>query len=163
MIFNITQNALTIGESINWLSTLIGITGALFGIYIWFYDRKNMKKATLYFPLFLACSDIIKVIENPEDLGEKQCRKLLENSAKTLDEIVYSHGSVIHLKRAEDLQKFISIKKVMDQRLDFIKNIHPDILKETLESDDFKDMKNNAETLLKICKEEVKEFRDLKE
>jgi len=162
MIFNVTQNAF-IGEYINWMSTLIGITGALFGIYILFYDRKNMKKATLYFPLFLACSDIIKVIENSDDLGEKQSRKLLENSAKTLDEIVYSHGSIVHLKRTEDLQEFISIKKVIDQRLDFIKNIHPDILKETLESEDFKEMKNNAEALLKICKKEVKEFRDLKE
>ncbi len=163
MDLNITQNAVIIGKSINWMSIIIGIASALFGIYIWFYDRKNMKKATLYFPLFLACSDIIKVIENPKDLGEKQCRKLLENSAKTIDEIVYSHGSVVHLKKENGLQAFISTKKVIDEKLDFIKNKHWDILKETLESNDFKELKNNAEALLKICKEEVKEFKQLKE
>lgn len=164
-------------ESINWMSTIIGIAGAVFGIagavfgiagavfgiYIWFYDRKNMRKATLYFPLFLACSDIIKVIKKPYDLGEEQCRKHLENSAKTLDEIVYSHGSIVNLKRADDLQAFISIKKVFDERLDIIMNQHWDILTDTLKSNLFMEMKNNAETLLKTCKNEINELKELKE
>lgn len=157
-------------ESINWMSTIIGIVGAVsgiagafFGIYIWIYDRKNMKRATLYFPLFLACSDIIKVIKKPHDLGEEQCRKHLENSAKTLDEIVYSHGSIVNLKRADDLQAFISIKKVFDERLDIIMKQHWDILTDTLKSNLFIEMKNNAETLLKTCKDEINELKELKE
>jgi hypothetical protein len=35
--------AVTLGKTINWLSIIIGIVVGGFGIYIWFYDRKNAR------------------------------------------------------------------------------------------------------------------------
>jgi len=82
----------TLGKTINWLSIFIGIVGALFGIYIWLYDRANARKATLYFPLFLACRGIIEIIKDPEKLGDDRSRNLFASCARTLDEIVYKQA-----------------------------------------------------------------------
>jgi len=131
---NTTELAVNMVGSINWVSTLISITvalfgiigvlfgiiGVLFGIYIWYIDRRNMKKTTLYFPLFMTCYRIIDIIENYETLGEEHSRNLFAYSAKTLDEIVYIHGSVIHLKRTDDLRTFLKMKKAIDENLEFI-------------------------------------------
>jgi len=142
---NTTELAVNMGGSINWVSTLIGITGALFGIYIWFYDRKNMKKTTLYFPLFMTCYRIIDIIENYETLGEEHSRNLFASSAKTLDEIIYIHGSVIHIKRTDDLRTFIKMKKAIDENLEFIKKRNWLALQDRFKSDEFKDIKIYAE------------------
>ena len=165
---NTTELAVNMGGSINWVSTLIAITGALFGImgvlfgiYIWFYDRRNMKKTTLYFPLFMTCYRIIDIIENYETLGEEHSRNLFASSAKTLDEIIYIHGSVIHLKRTDDLRKFLKMKKAIDENLEFIEKRNWLALQDRFKSDEFKDIKIYAEDLLKRCKAEVKEFKEL--
>jgi len=158
---NTTELALNMGGSINWVSTLIGITGVIFGIYIWLYDRNNMKKTTLYFPLFMTCYRIIDIIENYETLGEEHSRNLFASSAKTLDEIIYTHGSVIHLKRTDDLRIFLKMKKAIDENLEFIEKRNWLALQDRFKSDEFKDIKIYAEDLMKRCKAEVKEFKEL--
>ena len=155
--------AVTLGKSINWLSIIIGITGALFGIYIWFYDRANARKATLYFPLFLACSGIIEIIEGYEKLGDVRSRNLFASCASTLDEIVYRHGSIIHFKRVDDLSTFLSLKKAIDENLEFIKQRNWAALKDKFKSKELKEVESYANTLLSRCKEEVKEIKELPE
>ena len=155
--------ATELGESINWFSVIIGIAGALFGIYIWFYDRKNARKATLYFPLFLACRGVIELIKNHETLGEDQSRNLFASIAKTLDDIVYTHGSVIHLKKVDDLHAFLSLKQAIDENREFIEKRHWTALKDRFKSDELKEVEGYAHTLLSRCKEEVKEFKKLPE
>ena len=155
--------AVTLGESINWLSIIIGIAGTLFGIYIWFYNRENAKKATLYFPLFLASRGIIEIIKNHETLGEERSRKLFASCAKTLDEVVYTHGGIIHLKRVDDLRTFISLKKAIDDNLQFIQDRHWAALKDKFKSNELKKVESFANTLLSRCKEEVKNINKLPE
>jgi len=154
--------ATELGESINWLSVIIGIAGALFGIYIWFYDRKNARKATLYFPLFLACRGVIELITNHEALGEDRSRNLFASISKTLDDIVYTHGSVIHLKEVDDLSAFLLMKQAIDETLE-LEQRNWVALKDRFKSDEFREVEGYAHTLLERCKEEVKEFKKLPE
>lgn len=160
---NLTDFVVTLGESINWTSTIIGIAGGIFGIYIWFYDRKNMRKATLYFPLFFACQGIIDVINNPDTLGATRSRSLYALIAKTLDDIIYEHGSIIHLKNGEDMNTFFSMKKTIDENLEFIEKKHWTALKDKFKSKEFTELEIYAKVLLSKCKEEVKEFKKIPE
>lgn len=163
MNLDIKEFAKALGETINWVSTIMGIAGALFGIYIWFYDRKNTRKATLYFPLFLVCRGITEIIKSHETLGEDRSRNLFTSCAKTLDEIVYTHGSIIHLKRVEDLQTFLSLKKIIDENVEFVEKRNWAALKDRFKSNELKELESYANTLLSRCKEEVKDIKELQE
>jgi predicted membrane channel-forming protein YqfA (hemolysin III family) len=163
MDFNATEFAVTLGESINWTSTIIGIAGGIFGIYIWFYDRKNMKKATLYYPLFLACQGIIDIIKDPDALGEERCRAIFSSCAKTLDEIVYTHGSIIHLEKANDLKIFLAMKKGIDENLEFIQGRSWAAMKDKFINKELKEIESYAKILLSRCREEVKDIKNLPE
>jgi len=162
-ILTAMEFAVTLGESINWLSIIIGIGGVLFGIYIWFYDRANARKATLYFPLFLACRGIIEIIKDHETLGDDRSRNLFASCARTLDEIVYTHGSIIHLKSVDDLNTFLSLKKAIDENLGFIEQRNWAALKDRFKSNELKEVESYANTLLSRCKEEVKNIKKLPE
>lgn len=164
MDLNLTALAGSLGVSINWLSTIIGgIIGAIFSICVWFYERENAKKATLYYPLFLACRDIIEIIKNPESMGEERSRSLYASCAKTLDEIVYTHGSIINLKKGEDLNAFLSMKRTIDGNLEFIEKKHWTALKDKFNSKEFKEVERYAKVLISRCKEEVKDFKKITE
>ena len=154
--------AVTLGKTINWLSIIIGIVVGGFGIYIWFCDRKNARKATLYFPLFIACRGIIKIIKDHEKMDDDRGKKLFASCARTLDEIVYKHGSIIHLKGVEDLSTFLSLKDAIDENIDFVENESWTDLKKKFKSNEFKEVIDSyANTLLSRCKENVKELKKL--
>lgn len=161
MNLNVTELAVNTCDSVNWVSVSVGIAGAIFGIYIWFYDRRNMKKTTLYFPLFMACDRLIDVIENHEKLGAEHSRNLFALIAKTLDEIIYTHGSAIHLKTTDDLRTFLKMKKAIDENLEYIEQEHWSSLQDRFKSDDFKKIRSCAGKLLNRCKDEVKGFKKL--
>lgn len=163
MLGNITEFAVVLGETINWLSAIIGVSGALFGIYIWFYDRENKKKATLYFPLFLACSGIIEVIKNHDTLGEERTRDIFNSCARTLDDIIYSHGSIIYLKKDDDLSMFLSLKKDIDKNLKLFEQHNWPTLKSMFNGEEFKEIEISANTLILRCGEEVKSLKKLSE
>ena len=151
MVFNATEFAVTLGESINWTSTIIGMAAGVFGMYIWLIDRKNMKKATLYFPLFFACQGIIDVINNFGILGEARSRILFASCAKTLDDIIYEHGSIIYLKNAEDTGLLLSIKREMDIKLDLVEKHNWIALKDMFKNDEFKNIEKDARNLIEMC------------
>ena len=153
--------AVTLGKTINWLSIIIGIVVGGFGIYIWFYDRKNARKATLYFPLFFACRGIIEIIKDHEKLGDDRSRNRFASCASTLDEIVYKHGSIIYLKKVDDLSRFLFLKEAIDVNRKFVEKRGWDVLKSKFKSDEFKEVESYANTLLSRCKEEVKEIKEL--
>ena len=158
--------AVTLGKAINWSSIIIGIAvciaGLVLNIWIWLYTRKNARKATLYFPLFLACRGIIEIIKDPEKLDDYRSRNLFASCARTLDEIVYKHGSIIHLKRVEDLSTFLSLRDAIDENIDFVEKESWADLKEKFKSYTFKkEIDSYANTLLSRCKEEVKELKKL--
>lgn len=122
-----------------------------------------MRKATLYYPLYLACRGITEILKDPNALGEDRCRALFASCAKTLDEIVYTNGSIIHLKRVNDLNTFLSMKKSIDENLEFIQERNWAAMKDRFDSKELKEVEKYANTLLSRCKEEVKEIRDLPE
>ncbi|RCV63771.1 hypothetical protein C5S53_12370 [Methanophagales archaeon] len=166
LLYGLTANesAVTLEKTINWSSIIlgaaVGIAGLGLNIYVWFYNRANARKATLYFPLFLACRGIIGIIKDHDTLGEDRSRNLFASCASTLDEIVYKQGSIIHLKRVDDLSTFLSLKDTIDENIDFVEKRGWGVLKSKF-SDDFKEVESYANTLLSRCKEEVKELKKL--
>jgi predicted membrane channel-forming protein YqfA (hemolysin III family) len=167
LLYGLTANesAVTLEKTINWSSIIIGIVvgiaGIVLNIWIWLYTRENARKATLYFPLFLACRGIIEIIKDHEKLKYDRSKNLFASCARTLDEIVYKHGSIIHLKRVEDLSIFLSLKDAIDENIDFVEKESWADLKKKFKSDEFKEVGSYANTLLSRCKKEVKEVKDL--
>lgn len=165
MAWNATEIGVALGESISWLSGIIGIVGSMLAIIsarYWFRDRKNARKATLYFPLYLACRGIIDLVKDNNAVGVDRSKDLLASCARTLDDIVYTHGSIIHLKEVCDLNNFIDMKKAVDETLGFVEGGRSrDELETKFASPEFKKVKNYAESLLLKCKEEVKILREL--
>jgi len=165
MTWNATEIGVAFGESINGLSAIIGIVGSILTIisaYYWFCDRKNARKATLYFPLYLACRGIIEIVKDNNVVGVDRSKDLLASCARTLDDIVYTHGSIIHLKGGCDLNNFIDLNKAVDETLGFVEGGRSqDELETKFASPEFKKVKNYAEPLLLKCKEEVKILREL--
>lgn len=162
---NITDLVVNPGESLN-ISTIVGIVvgvigifGSFSGAYIWLIDRRNMRKATLFFPLFFACKGIVDVINNYEKLGEESSRNNLVSSAKTLDEIIYVQGSIIHLRKIEDICTFFSVKKALDEKLESFEQHNWITLKNMFKSDEFKKIESGAKILLLRCSEEEKGLR----
>ena len=165
LLYGLTANesAVTLEKTINWPSIILGIGGPLVAVFTvcrWLYDRNNARKATLYFPLFLACRGIIGIIKDHEKLGDDRSRNLFASCARTLDEIVYKHGSIIHLKRVDDLSTFLSLKDAIDENIGFVEKRGWGVLKSKF-SDEFKEVESYANTLLSRCKEEVKELKKL--
>jgi hypothetical protein len=162
MAGNLTEFAVTVGASINWLTAIIGLAGGILGIYVWFYERENLKKSTLFYPLYLACRGILDILEkqNYENLSEERSRNLFASCAKTLDEIAYNHGSIIYLKN-DDLRKFLDLKKAVDEKLEAFPKHNWIGLKDKFKSGEFKDIENNARTLLSRCREMEKSLRKL--
>lgn len=152
-----------ISISIGIVGLFIGIVGFLYGAYIRFYDRKNMKKTTLYYPLFLACRGLLEVINNYEKLGDTRSRDLLMSSSNILDEIVFKHGSIIHLESKIDLNGFLFMKKKIDEEFGFLETKSWIFLIERFNSKEFEHIKRCASRLLLKCKKEVNELKDLTE
>jgi len=165
LLYGLTANesAVTLEKTINWLGIIINIVVALFIIFSWFYTRKNARKATLYFPLFLACRGIIGIIKDHEKLGDDRSRNLFASCASTLDEIVYKHGSIIHLKRVDDLSTCLSLKEAIDENIEFIEQRNWAALKDRFKSNELKEVVSYANILLSRCKEEVKVINKLPE
>ena len=172
MAWNATEIGVALGGSINWLSAIIGIVGSMLAIisaYYWFCDRKNARSATLYFPLFLACRGIVEIIENHDKtdrhdgLGEDRSRNLFASCARTFDEIVYTHGSIIHLKGADDLNTFLFLKEAVDENLALVERLNWAALVGKFKRNELVEVKSCATTLLSRCKEEVNDLKELPE
>lgn len=161
MFGNATEFAVVLGNTINWQSSILGVSGAIFGVYIWLYDIENKKKASLYFPLFLSCSGLIEIIKNYETMGEERTRELYKSCASTFDEIVYSHGSIIYFKKDEDLRMFFSLKKYIDSNLILFEQNNWITLKGMFKNNEFREIEKNANALMIRCGEEVKSLKKL--
>lgn len=172
MNLSIAEFAVTSGESINGLSIvigligliggIIGIIGVLFGIYIWFYDRKNVRVATLYVPLSWACRDVIKISEDHDKLDDVYFREIFKTCDKTLHDIVYTHGSITYMESAVDQKNFEDLKDFINETLGFLDpktGRSPEDLREKFSSQEFKDGTDCAKALLSTCRREVKILR----
>jgi len=161
---NFTEFAVTMGASVNWLTAIFGLAGGILGIYVWFYERENLKKSTLFYPLYLACQGILDILENQnyEKLGEERSRNLFASCAKTLDEITYNHGSIIYLKN-DDLRIFLDLKKAVDEKLEVFPKHNWLTLKDMFKNNEFKEIESGAKALLLRCSEEEKSLGKVSE
>jgi hypothetical protein len=102
MYFNTTEIIETVSGHSNMLSIIIGsgIFGSISTLILRYSDAENKKKATLYYPLFLACTAIIEVVTENEKLGMDNSKKQLISSSKTLDQIIYNHVVLYTLKES---------------------------------------------------------------
>jgi hypothetical protein len=162
MYFNATEILKTVSDQSNLISIVIGsgIFGSISTIILRHFDANNKKKATLYYPLFLACTSIIEVVTEHEKLGMDYSEKQLISSSKTLDQIIYNHGSLIYLE-GNDLQKLLQMKASIDRNIQFFEDISWKALKDLLKGPEFDEIKNDATYLLSISKNNVKTLREI--
>lgn len=162
MYFNATEILETVSDQSNLISIIIGsgIFGFISSSVYRYLDTNNKKKATLYYPLFLACTAIIEVVTDHEKFGIDYSIKQLVSSSKTLDQIIYNHGSLIYLKGV-DLQKLLQMKAAIDRNIPSFENSSRNSLKYMLKSQEFDEIKNDATYLLSVSKDNVKTLREI--
>ena len=163
MYFNATEIIETVSDQSNLISIILGsgIFGSISTVIFRHFDVKNKKKATLYYPLFLACTALIEVVNEHEKLGMDFSEKQLISSSKTLDQIIYNHGSLIYLE-GNDLQKLLQMKAAINRNMQYIEGeVSWKSLKDMLKSQEFDEIKNDATYLLTISKNNVKTLREI--
>ncbi|WP_440956411.1 hypothetical protein ACSAZK_05665 [Methanosarcina sp. Mfa9] len=162
MYFNATEIIETVSDQSNLISIIIGsgIFGSVSTLIFRHFDGINKKKATLYYPLFLACSAIIEVVTEYKILGPVNCEKQLISSSKTLDQIIYNHGSLIYLE-GNDLRKLLQMKTSVDRNIQFFEDISWKSFEDMLKNKEFAEIKNDATYLLSISKNNVKTLREI--
>lgn len=164
MTSNATEIVSIMGNSIDMFKLVIGsgIVGAIFTLIIRYFDTENKKKATLYYPLYMACNGIIKVIKNHDSLGSDQGVYLFLSSAKTLNEIVFNSGSVIYLK-GDSLKQLLSMKSDIDEHIQLFETRSWEFLEDRLEDSAFQNIAIYAESLKELCQNNVKDLSVLSE
>lgn len=163
MYFNATEILGTVSDQSNLISIIIGsgIFGSISTLVLRHFDTENKKKATLYYPLFLACTAIIEVVTEHEKLGIDYSIKQLISSSKTLDQIIYNHGSLIYLE-GNDLQKLLQMKAAINRNMQYIEgDFTPNDFKNLLNSQELYEIKNDATYLLAISKNNVKALKKI--
>jgi len=139
-----------------------GIVGSILSLIQRHNDLQNKKKSILYYPLFLACSSIIKVVDEHEVLGKDYCRKQVISSSKTLDQIIFNHGSLIYLKKT-DLGELLKMKAAIDRNIEsFEKDTSWDDLKKLLEDHEFQNIKRAATHLYNESIDKEKGLLDIR-
>jgi len=161
---NTTDIAINSGNPIDLISLIVGsgIIGIIFSLVIRHYDNESKKKATLYYPLYLSCSGIVNVITNHKRLDPDQGKMLFISSSKTLDDILFNHGSVIYLE-GNYLNELLSMKSAIDANLKIFQTHSWELLEEKFEKKEFQAIKSQAKSLINLCKNNVKNLKDLSE
>lgn len=182
---NITANEPTILEGLlNNLDFIFGLLIGLIGTAYSWYQRKIELKAKLYYPLFIACYNLIFIFDEIESIkdNEEQGRELYNSASKYLDDIMNSFGTAVNLKsNSKNSEKnylniFFKTKRIVDLSQDSInKNWSkstiwfesarnktytgedPIMLKKIQE---FENLYNNLLTLKDFCEKKEKTLKD---
>ena len=101
---------------------IVGLLVGGSGTFVAWYNRKKELRATLYYPLWLACYNLLLLFDEINIYGGDETRgKGLFNSAvQPLNDIMYSYGTTVHLKgglkkSGEDyLSIFFRVKRIID-------------------------------------------------
>ena len=169
---------------LNNLDFILGLTIGLIGTVYSLYQRKIELKAKLYYPLFIACYNLIFIFDEIENIkdNEEQGRDLYNSASKHLDDIMNSFGTSVNLKsdsrnpEKNYLNIFFKIKRNVDLSQDSInKNWSkstiwfesarnktytgedPIMLKKIQE---FENLYNNLLTLKDYCEKKEKTLKD---
>ena len=97
---------------------LIGGVGTLFSRY----ERKKELRATLYYPLWLACCNLLLLFNKIDkyETDETRGKELFNSAVQPLSDIMYNYGTAVQLKgkleeSGEDyLSIFFRVKNIID-------------------------------------------------
>lgn len=126
---NITANEPTMLEGLlNNLDFILGLMIGLIGTAYSLYQRKIELKAKLYYPLFIACYNLIYIFDEIESIkdNEEQGRELYNSASNHLDDIMNSFGTAVNLKTNSSnseknyLNIFFKVKRIVDLSQDSI-------------------------------------------
>ncbi len=101
---------------------IVGLLLGGFGTLLSRYERKKELRATLYYPLWLACYNLLLLFDEINKYAEDETRgkELFNSVVLPLNDIMYSNGTAIHLKgklkeSEEDyLSIFFRVKRIID-------------------------------------------------
>ena len=108
-----------VSEKIEFIIGLIlGGVGTLFSRY----ERKKELRATLYYPLWLACCDLLLLFNKIDkyETDETRGKELFNSAVQPLSDIMYNYGTAVQLKgklkeSGEDyLSIFFRVKNIVD-------------------------------------------------
>jgi len=114
-------------EKIDFIGGLL--IGASMSIYSW-YERKKKLRATLYYPLWLACHNVLLLFDKIDvywDDGPNG-KRLFNSAVKPLNDIMYNYGTAMYLEEKleksgeEYIHTFFRAKRTIDLNQEPISN-----------------------------------------
>lgn len=159
-------NTTIVGIVIDHLDFVFGLIVGLIGSVRAWRQRKVELKAKLYYPLFIACYNLLLLFDNIEKYRDKETQgqgiDLYDYAVKHLDDIMNSSGMAVNLKggpkdqEKDYLSMFFEVKRIVDLNQNSIKKNWSEA---TIWFENGKDMKytGNDERLLA----KIEEFGDL--
>jgi hypothetical protein len=79
---------------------IVGLLLGCFGTLYSRYERKKELRTILYYPLWLACYNLLLLFDEINKYAEDETRgkELFNSVVLPLNDIMYSHGTAVHLK-----------------------------------------------------------------
>jgi len=101
---------------------IVGLLVGGAGTFVAWYNRKKELRATLYYPLWLACYNLLLLFDEIDIYGgdEPRGKELFNSAIQPLNDIMQSYGTAVHLKgkhkkSGEDyLSIFFRVKRIID-------------------------------------------------
>lgn len=125
------ENTTIVGIVIDHLDFVFGLIVGLIGSVRARRQRKVELKAKLYYPLFIACYNLLFLFDNIEKYRDKETQErgidLYDYAAKHMDDIMNSFGTAVNLKSSPKDQEndylgmFFEVKRIVDLNQNSIK------------------------------------------
>ena len=101
---------------------IVGLLIGGVGTFISWYKRKKELRATLYYPLWLACCNLLLLFDKigKYETDETRGKELFNSAVQPLNDIMYNYGTAVQLKgkleeSGEDyLSIFFRVKNIID-------------------------------------------------
>ena len=101
---------------------VVGLLIGGFGTVVAWYKRRKELRATLYYPLWLACYNLLLLFDKINIYMEDATRgrELFNSAVQPLNDIMYNYGTAVHLKgklkKSEEdyLSIFFRAKRIID-------------------------------------------------
>ena len=108
-----------------WAQKIDFIVGLLLGgagTSVAWYNRRTELRATLYYPLWLACCNLLLLFDeiNTHKDDEIRGKELFNSAVQPLNDIMHSYGTAVHLKGKHKksgegyLSIFFRVKNIID-------------------------------------------------
>ena len=104
------------------VGVIIGLLIGGFGTFVSWYKRRKELGVTLYYPLWLACYNLLLLFDKIDkyETDETRGKELFNSAVQPLSDIMYNYGTAVQLKgkleeSGEDyLSIFFRVKNIID-------------------------------------------------